>query len=103
MFGCQSAGKNDSPDPAGIAEILAERPWKAQHEGNGAHVQGDGGGFALCVFSPFLFRLFMCNHLKLAWPGLRRLWLGLKCPTSHDYPARGKMMLTQYITHKCLL
>ncbi|XP_013127405.2 disks large-associated protein 2 isoform X10 [Oreochromis niloticus] len=28
----KSAGKNDSPDPAGIAEILAERPWKAQHE-----------------------------------------------------------------------
>lgn len=38
MSGYQSAGKNDSPDAAGIAEILAERPWKAQHGGNGAHV-----------------------------------------------------------------
>lgn len=56
------------------------------------------GGF----FSIF-FRLCFCNHLKLAWPGLRRLRLGLKCPTSHDYPARRKMMLTQYITHKRLL
>lgn len=36
MSGCQSAGKNDSPDA--ITEILAERPWKAQHGGNGAHV-----------------------------------------------------------------